>query len=105
MFAPDPVISNLDLSKIVLAIGSLGTAAYGFVDATKGFGGGICNRGIGDIKAVISKLIPEQSVSESALTLTSVMETLRANWLNGMALTDQKAVAKSLVKLTLTQSS
>ena len=41
----------LDLTKIVLAIGALGTAAYGLVDVSKGFGGGgISNRGFGDIK-------------------------------------------------------
>jgi hypothetical protein len=34
-------LSNLDLSKVVLAIGGLGTAAYGVVDASKGFWGGI----------------------------------------------------------------
>jgi hypothetical protein len=88
--APD-VASSVDLSKIVLAIGSLGTAAYGLVDVTKGFGGGISNRGLGDIKKVVSTLIPASAVA-----------TLRANWLNGMAMTDQKSVAKALIKLNLT---
>lgn len=32
-------LSNLDLSKVVLAIGGLGTAAYGVVDVSKGFWG------------------------------------------------------------------
>jgi hypothetical protein len=86
-------VSTVDLSKIVLAIGSLGTAAYGFVDVTKGFGGGISNRGLGDIKKVVSPLIPVDAVA-----------TLRANWLNGMALTDQKSVAKALIKLNLNSS-
>jgi hypothetical protein len=88
--APD-VASSVDLSKIVLAIGSLGTAAYGLVDVTKGFGGGISNRGLGDIKKVVSALIPASAVA-----------TLRANWLNGMAMADQKSVAKALIKLNLT---
>jgi hypothetical protein len=97
----------LDLSKIVLAIGALGTAAYGVVDVSKGLGGGISNRGFGDIKKVISQLIPASSGPgvESALSLTSVLVTLRANWLNGMALPDQKAVAKALIKLNLTAAS
>ena len=47
-------LANLDLSKVVLSIGGLGTAAYGVVDATKGFGGGISNRGFGDIKKVVT---------------------------------------------------
>src|SRR5205807_7527197 len=91
---------HLDLPQIVLAIGSLGVAAYGVVDATKALGGGISNRGFGDIKKVISRLIPEGLSSNGpALALKSVLSTLRANWLNGMALSDQKAVAKSLIKL------
>lgn len=99
------VVSNLDLPKIVLAIGALGTAAYGLVDVSKGFGGGISNRGFGDITKVISKFIPalsSQDKSDTALSLSSVLTTLRANWLNGMALADQKAVAKALIKLNLT---
>lgn len=101
-------VSNLDLPKIVLAIGSLGTAAYGLIDVTKGFGGGISNRGFGDIKKVISNFIPSDSGGKSAasaLALPSVLSTLRANWLNGMALGDQKSIAKALVKLNLTSAS
>jgi len=93
----------LDLSKIVLAIGALGTAAYGVVDVSKAFGGGISNRGFGDIKKVIAQFIPPSSGpnAASALSQSSVLSTLRANWLNGMALADQKSVAKALIKLNL----
>jgi len=55
------MLESLDLSTIVLAVASLGTAAYGVVDASKGFGGGISNRGFGDIRIVVSKLIPSSS--------------------------------------------
>src|SRR5580698_8080719 len=102
------VLSNLDLSKVVLAIGSLGTAAYGVVDASKGFWGGVSNRGFGDIKKIVSKFIPARSTAEggaSALALPSALSTLRANWLNGMALPDQKSIAKALIKLNLTKDS
>jgi hypothetical protein len=105
MFETATSLSNLDLPKVVLAIGSLGTAAYGVVDASKGFGGGISNRGYGDIKKVIAKLISADAANASqdaALGLGSVLRTLRANWLNGMALGDQKSVAKALIKLNLT---
>jgi hypothetical protein len=105
----------LDLPRIVLAIGALGTAAYGVVDVTKAFGGGISNRGFGDIKNVISPFFPvippvaspAASVQKaaSALSLASVLSTLRANWLNGMALADQKSVAKALIKLNLSPAS
>ena len=98
-------VANMDLGKIVLAIGSLGTAAYGVLDASKGIGGGISNFGMGDIKKVISTLIPDRpgnGPGGPALGLKSALTTLRANWLNGMALPDQKSVAKSLIKLNLT---
>jgi hypothetical protein len=101
-------IANLDLPKLILAIGSLGTAAYGIVDASKGFGGGISNRGFGDINKVIASLIPAHSDGQrdaSALGLVSVLNTLRANWLNGMASADQKSIAKVLIKLNLTPAS
>src|SRR5216684_3410039 len=94
-------LPHLDLPKIVLAIGSLGTAAYGVVDVSKGFGGGVSNRGFGDIKKVVSQFIPLSSGGASALSRTSVLATLRANWLNGMALGDQKAVAKALITLNI----
>jgi len=102
--ATDP-IANLQLTKLVLAIGSLGTAAYGVVDVTKGFGGGISNRGLGDINKVVSKFIPAQptdGTGTSILALKPALDTLRANWLNGVALADQKAIAKALIKLNLT---
>jgi hypothetical protein len=93
-------ISGLNLPQIILAIGSLGTAAYGVVDVSKGFWGGVSNRGLGDIKKVASQFIPAGG-GVSALSLTSVLATLRANWLNGMALADQKSVAKAMIKLNL----
>jgi len=97
-------ISQMQLSNVVLAIGSLGTAAYGVVDVSKGMGGGISNRGFGDIRTIISKFIPPAAGAgaSSALALPSVLATLRANWLNCMALVDQKSVAKALIKLNLT---
>jgi len=97
-------LSNLDLSKVVLAIGSLGTAAYGIVDTSKAFWGGVSNRGFGDIRKVISKFIPGSN-GTAALALPSALATLRANWLNGMAMADQKSVAKALIKLNLTKDS
>jgi len=96
-------LSTIDLSKLVLAIGGLGTAAYGVVDATKALGGGVSRVGFGDIKRVVSKLIPaNQKDPPSALDKDSVLATLRANWMNGVPAADQKSIAKALVKLTLT---
>ena len=100
-------IGNLDLPKIILAIGSLGTAAYGVVDVSKAFGGGVSNRGFGDIKKVVAAFVPASQGDRgtSALGLQSVLSTLRANWLNGMALADQKSIAKALIKLNLSEGS
>lgn len=96
-------LNSIDFGQVILAVGGLGTAAYGVVDATKAFGGGISNRGFGDIKKVIRGLISaSKSTDEPALGLTSALATLRANWLNGMAMADQKSVAKALIKLNLT---
>ncbi|HEY1264979.1 MAG TPA: hypothetical protein VGF06_15730 [Terriglobales bacterium] len=88
------------IGSIILAIGGLGTAAYGVVDVTKAFGGGVSNRGFDDIKKAVSRFFPNGEGS-SALSLSSVLGTLRSNWLNGMALADQKSVAKALIKLNL----
>ena len=97
-------LSNLDLSKIILAIGGLGTASYGVVDVSKGLGGGVSNRGFGDIKKVVSQFIPVSDAKiPSALSLASVLATLKANWLNGMALADQKSIAKAMIKLNLNE--
>lgn len=101
----DLPVGSFDLSKIVFAIGGLGMAAYGVVDATKSLGGGVSRVGFGDIKAVMAKLIPPATGTNkatSALTMDSAMATLRANWMNGMSMADQKSVAKALIKLNLT---
>lgn len=98
----DPLFA-FDLTKTVMAVGALGTAAYGFVDATKAFGGGgVSAVGFGDISNVVAKFIPQADGQVSALDLPSVLATLKANWMNGMALADQKSVAKALIKLNLT---
>jgi hypothetical protein len=104
----DGTLGSINLSSIVMAIGGLGTAAYGVVDASKALWGGVSRFGFGDIKTVMTKLIPSVSAATqgtSALTLESTLDTLRANWMNGMAMADQKSVAKALIKLNLTPES
>lgn len=89
---------TINLADAVLAIGSLGTASFALVDATKAFGGGISNRGLGRISRALNRLLPARGIA-----LRSVRETVRANWINGTAsLNDQKAIAKTLIKLHLT---
>ena len=70
----DTALASVDLSKLVLVIGGLDTAAYGLVDATKALGGGVSRAGFGDIKKVLSQLIPPASAlggRDSALTQES----------------------------------
>jgi hypothetical protein len=79
-------IYNFDLSKVVLAVGALGTAAYGLVDITKAFGGDISRRGFADIEGCNSQRGTGASGNispHSALGWPSILATLRANWLNG----------------------
>jgi hypothetical protein len=105
----DPNIANIgtnQLYEIILAIGGLGTAAYGLVDATKSFGEyGPSQVGFSDIRKVISRLFPKgesKTGTSNADALQDLLATLQPNWINGMAMSDQKAIAKALIKLRLT---
>ncbi|WLT30696.1 hypothetical protein [Geothrix sp. PMB-07] len=91
------------LATAITAIGALGTAAFGLVDATKAFGGGISNSGFAFIAALLSQLAPNEEgiPADSAISRTAISDTLRSNWLNGAPVADQKSVAKSLIKLRL----
>lgn len=92
-----------NLANIVTAIGGLGTASMGLVDTSKFFGGGPSNFGFGYIKeglkAYLDALDPPGAKSPIK---DQVLQTLRANWLNGVAKADQKATAKSLIHVGLT---
>lgn len=95
-------IVNGDVSNILnllSAVAGLGTAAMGLVDATKAFRGGPSNFGFGHINKVVGPFI---NAAGTAFTQTQILNTLRANWLNGVATADQKAKAKSLIHLGLT---
>ncbi|MGY2996912.1 hypothetical protein [Mesorhizobium sp. URHB0026] len=90
-----------DLGGMVSSIGALGTAAFGLVDATKVYRGGVSNIGFGFISDVVTPY-------KSALALVNAddpLATVRANWLNGVAKSDQKAAVKSLIRLGLTAAS
>lgn len=80
----------------IAAIAALGTAAYGLVDAAKAFWGGPSVAGYGRIKDALAPFNPALQTLGNA-----PWQTLRANWLNGVAKADQKATAKSLIHLTL----
>jgi hypothetical protein len=89
-----------DLPQVVTAIGGLGTAAFGLVDATKVFGGSVNHIGFRGIRTAVRELT-DASGPVNALSQKKIVATLEANWMNGTDLGSQKAIAKSLIKLNL----
>jgi hypothetical protein len=97
-------ILNGSLSNILnllSAAAGLGTAAMGLVDASKAFDGGPSNFGFKCVKDVVTNLVPNQANQvPNPSNQQVVVDALKANWLNGMKIADQKAFAKSLVEGT-----
>jgi hypothetical protein len=89
-----------DLPRVVTAIGGLGTAAFGLVDASKVFGGGVNHIGFRGIRAAVLQLT-DAGQPMNALSQAKIIATLQANWMNGADLGSQKSIAKSLIKLSL----
>lgn len=85
--------------NILAAISALGTASFGLVDATKVYRGGISNIGFG----FISDAIKPFGAALELVDADDPLATLRANWINGVAKADQKAKAKSLIRLGITK--
>lgn len=94
----------LQLPQVITAIGGLGTAAFGLVEATKS-GTGVNYIGLKGIKAAVTPLTPAGApapgVPANSLPQHKILATLEANWLNGTDLGSQKSIAKSLIKLNL----
>jgi len=89
-----------NLPQIITAIGGLGTAAFGLVDSTKPFFGGVNRIGFSRIATAVAGLTP--GAPANGLTQGKILDTLKANWYNGTDLGSQKAIAKSLIKQGLT---
>jgi len=96
-----------DLGRVITAIGGLGTAAFGLVDASKAAFKCINRIGLKHLKETVTSLTPDQNVAGlphkpiNALPRKNILETVEANWVNGNDLASQKAIAKSLIKLHL----
>jgi hypothetical protein len=88
----------LDLGQTITAVGGLGTAAFGLVDATKPISG-VNQIGFSGIRETVKLLTP--SAPLNSLSQEKIVKTLEANWVNGTDLMAQKAIAKSLIKLNL----
>jgi len=100
-------LQDLQIQHVIIAIGGLGTAAFGLVDAAKSSFRGINRIGLKHIQEVVAGLTPEGagvSGPVNALLQTYILQTLQANWVNGADLASQKAIAKSLIKLHLSSS-
>jgi hypothetical protein len=96
--------NTVDIGSVVAAIGALGLASFALVDTTKiGRQGGVSNSGFVFIERAIRTLLPHErrAGNSSDTQARTVLDILHANWIAGMALVDQKAVAKSLIKLRL----
>ncbi len=93
------------ITTAITAIGALGTAAFGLVDASKLLPWLIPSSGFRFVRELVTQLAPPSSTipNDSALAASAITESLRANWVNGMALADQKSVAKTLFKLRLNE--
>ncbi|MGA7864371.1 MAG: hypothetical protein WA709_04255 [Stellaceae bacterium] len=104
-----------NILNLLSAAAALGTASMGLVDASKAWDGGPSNFGFGHIRRALDPFLvaeagPAPAVGGAAAAdqapvfgKAQILETLKANWLNGVPKADQKAKAKALIHLTLTQ--
>lgn len=98
----DKAMDPVSISFAIAAIGALGTAAFGLVDAFKLLpGGGISNAGYRFIEAAVQQFFPNQTRKTATGDIRRLLDTLHGNWINGRPMIDQKAIAKSLIKLRL----
>ena len=87
-----------ELGALFLAVGALGTAAFGLVDATKAFGGGVSNFGLRGLLGVVGRFATALDVG---LGKDEWRRVVRAHWINGRSRAEQKAIVKSLIRLGL----
>lgn len=86
-----------DLGTLIIAIGALGTAAYGLVDVSKALWGGISNTGFGFVARALK---PFDAALKGAVG-AQWQKVMKAHWLNGRPKAEIKAIAKSLIRLGL----
>jgi hypothetical protein len=94
----DVLNDSLTLGEAVLAVGALGTAAYGIIDVTKSFWGGVSRVGY---QHIVNTLTPFAPALDAAAGPARWRELLFCHWLNGRPVDEQKSTAKALVRLGL----
>ena len=95
-------LQSLNTTQVISAIGALGTAAFGLVQAFKPAFPWINRIGFGGIRKTVISLTPPETGADTpanALPQKGILRSLEANWENGTELGSQKAIAKSLIKL------
>ena len=99
--------TSLDPSKqltfvvsAITAIGALGTAAFGLVDALKAIpGGGVSRIGLGLLSAALVRF---RAALDQAVGRDEWQAVVDAHWINGRPKDEQKAIVKSLIRLGIT---
>jgi hypothetical protein len=89
-----PVILLEDSAAAILVVGALGTASFGFLDATKAVKGGASRLGFGYIEAALGPYMC--AIRHDGF---DAMPAVWARWLNGVAMSDQKAAVKDAIWL------
>jgi hypothetical protein len=92
-----PPIKEIPLTQTIAAIGALGTAAFGIVDASKSAFSFINRIGLSHIRQTIDLLTPGPA-GVNSLGRRQILETVEANWINGADLNRQKCTAVSLIQ-------
>lgn len=86
-------------TDIILAVGALGTAAFGLVDASKAMSGGISLVGFNHIRTALKPFAPALDD-----TINNWRNLLRSNWINGKPKAEQKAIVRTLIRLSINAS-
>ncbi len=89
-----------DFGNLTAAVGALGTAASSLVDVTKAVSGGVSNIGFSFIRDAVKPF----QVALNSVNPEGGLETIRSNWLSGMAPADQLPAAKALIRLGATSA-
>ncbi len=91
-------ISLPDLGAALAGLSALSTAAFGLLDSTKAFGGGVSNIGFGPIETALARYDAPLRTSAGA----HWRQIVRSHWVAGVPKAEQKAKAQALIKLGLT---
>jgi hypothetical protein len=98
-----PPLNLSEISDQLVAVAALGTAAFGLVDASKAFWGGISNFGFGHVRKALEPFDPALTAAIGAEQRDGDWRSLfRSHWINGRPKEQQKAIATALIQLGLT---